>query len=125
MELRNQTRDTLWTLILTPSVWAFHFLFCYVAAAYACAPNTYVFETIPGVRISIAVATVLALAIIGWAGWRAQREWRLNGGRFPHDEDSPQMRERFLEFSSLLLAGLSFVSVIFTAMPALFMVDCR
>lgn len=125
MQLGRETRDNLWTLILSPTVWALHFLFAYVAAAYACAPNTLIFQTIPGVRVSIAVATVLALGVIGWAGWRAQREWRMNGGRFPHDGDTAEVRERFLEFSSLLLAGLSFVSVIFTAMPALFMVDCR
>ena len=69
MQLRGQTHDTLWTLILTPTVWAFHFLFCYVAAAYACAPNTMIFETIPGVRIAIGVATLGSLAVVGWAGW--------------------------------------------------------
>jgi hypothetical protein len=125
MELHRQTRDNLWTLILTPSVWAGHFLFAYVAAAYACAPNTMIFETIAGVRVAIAVATLLALLVVGWTGWRAWREWRGNGGRFPHDGDSAATRERFLEFSSLLLASLSFVAIIFTAMPALMIVDCR
>ncbi|MFD2238229.1 hypothetical protein [Aureimonas populi] len=125
MQLRGQTQDTLWTLILTPSVWAGHFLFAYVAAAYACAPNTSIFQTIAGVRIAIALATVLSLAIVGWAGWRAAREWRINGGAFPHDGDSAGVRERFMEFSSLLLAALSFIAILFTAMPALMIMDCR
>ena len=125
MELKGQTRDTLWTLILTPTVWAVHFLFSYVAAAFACAPNTLVFETIAGVRIAIAVVTVLALLVVGWTGWRAISEWRSGGGAFPHDQDTAEVRERFMEFSSFLLAALSFVSIIFTALPALLIVDCR
>ena len=29
--------ETLWTLFTAPVIWAFHFLFCYVAAAVWCA----------------------------------------------------------------------------------------
>ncbi|WP_062228341.1 hypothetical protein [Aureimonas frigidaquae] len=121
----NRTRDNLWTLILTPTVWAVHFLLCYVAAAWHCAPNQALFEPIGGVRIAILVATVVALAICGWVGLRAITEWRGHGGHFPHDGDSASVRERFLEFSSFLLAAMSFLAIIFTAMPALLIVDCR
>ncbi|MBC8130251.1 MAG: hypothetical protein H7Y08_08010 [Rhizobiaceae bacterium] len=125
MDLPNQTRDTLWTLIASPSIWAGHFLFCYVVAAVDCAPNATIFQSIEATRMAVAVATALSLAAIAFLGVRAFREWRFNDGAFPHDEDTPEDRERFLEFSSLLLAGLSFLSVVFVALPAFFFVDCR
>ncbi|BDA83020.1 hypothetical protein Sa4125_05620 [Aureimonas sp. SA4125] len=125
MELPNQTRDTLWTLIATPTIWALHFLFCYVVAAYDCAPNARIFQTIEGTRIAIAVATIVSLAAIAAIGWRAFREWRAGEGKSPHSADTAEDRERFMEFSSLLLAALSFVAVTFGAMPALVFVDCR
>ncbi|WAJ30225.1 hypothetical protein [Antarcticirhabdus aurantiaca] len=121
----GKTRDNLWTLITPPTVWAWHFLLSYITAAYACAPNDAIFEAIPGPRLLVAVLTVVALAIIAWCGVRAWREWQSEYVAPPFNEASPAHRERFLEFSTLLLAGLSFVGVVFVAMPALFVVDCR
>ncbi|WP_188854258.1 hypothetical protein [Aureimonas glaciei] len=125
MELWRETRDTLWTLIATPTIWALHFLFCYCLAAYDCAPNDRIFESIGGTRIAIAVATAFSLALIALIGFRAYREGRVKAGTFRHSEDTAEDRERFLEFSSLLLAALSFVAVVFVAMPALVFMDCR
>lgn len=125
MDLPNQTKDTLWTLIATPTIWAGHFLFCYVYAAVECVPNAAIFETIAGVRIAIAAVTAVCLVAIAVLGLRAYREWRFNEGSFPHDKDTPEDRERFMEFSSLLLAALSFIAVAFVALPALIFVDCR
>lgn len=121
----SQTRDTLWTLIVTPTVWALHFLFSYVFAAFQCAPNEAIFDTIHASRIAIAVLTVIALVTIGYVGVRSFREWRMNEGSFPHAGDTAEERERFLEFSSVLLAGLSFIAVLFVALPALLLADCR
>jgi hypothetical protein len=125
MDLKHQTRDTLWTLIATPTIWALHFLLCYVIAAVDCAPNNRVFDTIEATRLAIALLTATALAFIALVGLRAFREWRANEGKFPHSEDTAEDRERFMEFSSVLLAALSFVSVVFVAMPALVILDCR
>lgn len=125
MDLPNQTRDTLWTLIATPTIWAGHFLFCYVVAAFDCAPNERIFETIEATRLAIAGVTAACLVAIAVIGLRAFREWRFNEGSFPHDEDTADDRERFMEFSSLLLAGLSFIAVLFVALPALLIADCR
>jgi hypothetical protein len=125
MELQRETRDTLWTLIATPTIWALHFLFCYCLAAIDCATNERIFDSIGGTRVVIAVVTLASLALIALIGFRAFREWRGNEGKFPHSEDTAEDRERFLEFSSLLLAALSFVAVFFVAMPALVFVDCR
>ncbi|KQT85474.1 hypothetical protein [Aurantimonas sp. Leaf443] len=123
--LSKKVRDDLWTLIVSPSVWAIHFLLSYVVAAYRCAPNVAVFESIAGARVMIAVITAVALAVIALVFLRSYREWRAEGGKPPHDEDSPADRERFLEFSTILLSGLSFISVVFVALPALLITDCR
>lgn len=126
MHTDKQTRDNLWTLITPPTVWALHFLISYVLAAYACAPNARIFETIGGMRIAIAIVTLLALVLIAVVFRRALHEWRTEGGSgFYNDEDSEAGRERFLEFSTVLLAALSFVSVLFVALPVLINADCR
>lgn len=123
--LERQTRDSLWTLIAPPTVWAVHFLLCYLPAAVACARAGEDFAPIAGVRLTVAAATVVALTIIAATGARAWREWRAGGGRTPHDRDTAAERERFLEFSTVLLAAMSFVGVVFVALPALVLVDCR
>tara|TARA_R110002020_G_scaffold192839_3_gene393031 strand:+ start:182 stop:559 length:378 start_codon:yes stop_codon:yes gene_type:complete len=125
MATGNKTRDNLWTLITPPAIWAGHFLVSYGSVAYGCAPNVDVFQTIGGFRIFVGGLTVVALAAIGFLFVRALGEWRRNDGRIPHDEDTAAVRERFLEFSTVLLAGLSFIAVVYTALPAALMVDCR
>lgn len=126
MNSDRQTRDNLWTLMSPPTLWALHFLASYVLAAYACAPNVQIFQNIGGVRVAIAGVTLLALVLIALIFRRAVREWRDEGGSgFHNEEDSAAGRERFLEFSTVLLAGLSFVAVLFVALPVLINADCR
>ncbi|MCE7027599.1 hypothetical protein [Jiella avicenniae] len=125
MATGNKTRDTLWTLIAAPTIWAVHFALSYGSVAYGCAPNENVFADIGGFRIFVGGLTVVALVGIGFIFARALGEWRGNGGRMPHDEDTAAVRERFLEFSTVLLAGLSFIAVIYTALPVALMADCR
>ena len=125
MATGNKTRDNLWTLITPPTIWALHFVVVYGSVAYGCAPNADIFAGIGGLRLFVGALTVVALAVIGFLFARALGEWRRNGGSIPHDQDSAEVRERFLEFSTLLLAGLSFIAVVYTALPAALMVDCR
>lgn len=125
MAFFRHTQDTLWTLIAAPTIWAVHFLLSYVVAAVECAPNNEIFEPIAGTRLMVAGITAIALGAIGLVLWRSIREWRRHGSGYRHNEDSDLDRERFLEFSTVLLAALSFVGVLFVAMPALTIVDCR
>ncbi len=123
--LYGRTEDTLWTLIAAPTIWGFHFLISYFYAAYRCAPNADTFKPIYDVRIVVGVVTVVALVLIGLTFRRAWREWRRKGAGVRHDRDTEEDREHFLEFSTLLLAALSFVAVAFEAMPVLLITDCR
>ncbi len=112
---------SLWTLIVPPTVWAGHFLFSYLWAALNCA-KVGQFATFPTL---FAVGTVIALLIILAAGAIAWVQSRTPGGDPPHESGTRIDRLRFIAVSTLLLAGLSFVGVIFTAMPVVFLTDCR
>ena len=125
MQVFGKTQDNLWTLIAAPMIWGSHFLFSYFLAAYRCAPNADLFKEIVSTRVAVIVVTVVSLGLIALILRRAFREWRADGGGFRNDRDTVRARERFLEFSTLLLAALSFVAVIFETMPVLLIWDCR
>lgn len=112
--------DTLWTLFTAPTIWAGHFLACYVGAAVACAKGWPLLD----IRLGIAALTALALAGIGLSALLAWRQWGF--GRFdpPHGDDSSHDRRRFQGYATLLLSGLSAVAVIYGALPALFITEC-
>lgn len=112
---------TLWTLIVPPTVWAGHFLFSYLWAAVSCAKAGF-FAEFPTLFVA---GTVLSLAAIALSGWIAHRQASTPGDEPPHEQGTDIDRLRFLAKSTLLLAGLSFVGVLFTALPVVFIGDCR
>ncbi|MDR4307568.1 hypothetical protein IHQ68_13165 [Chelatococcus sambhunathii] len=122
------TRANLVTLVTAPTVWALHFLVCYVTASVHCAkalPDARVFtgDDWPDTtlaRLLIAVATLAALAAIAWSSRQAWGHWSDGDAEPPFDD-----RQQFLGFATILLCGLSFIGVIFVALPAVFIGDCR
>jgi len=123
-ERAQRMRSTLWALILPPTIWAAHFLFCYVFAAIYCA-KAGTFAPLGVVRAAIALATAAALGVVLAAGFVAWATSRIPGDPPPHDESTDEDRVRFLATATLLLAALSFVAIVFTAIPALMFEDCR
>jgi hypothetical protein len=122
---RTPDRDSLWLLTVAPIVWAGHLLLCYVTAAVWCAKFAGRTESLNGVPGAIAWYTAVALvaiAIVGWEGWRRHRH---GTEATTHDLDSPEDRHRFLGFATLLLAGLSAVAVLYAALAATFFDTCR
>jgi len=127
------TRANLITLITAPTIWALHFLVCYVAAAVHCAKtmeNARVFTGLawPDVtlaRLVIAAATVVAIAAIAWSSRQAWRHWSDGDAEPPFDDATFDDRQQFLGFATILLCGLSFIGVLFVAAPAFFIGDCR
>lgn len=115
----------LWFLIAAPIVWAVHFLLCYVLAAVYCEKAGAGFADLLPVRLAVAGLTVLALALVAATGWQAWRHWGFGANRPPHDAATVADRQRFLGYAALLVSALSFVSILFTALPALFITDCR
>lgn len=120
---QSRTAD-LWTLILAPTVWALHFLFCYAYAAVSCAKRGAP-DVMGDIRVVVAIATLVAVllvlppAFVGWA------QARMVGDPPPHQESTEEDRQRFLGLSKMMLAGLSFVAILFTAIPAFMFPDCR
>jgi hypothetical protein len=105
-------------------VWIAHFLVCYIGAAIYCAKPELVGLSFSAVRAGIAAATVIALALIALSAWLAWRQWGFGTDDPPHDDPTSRDRSLFQGFATLLLSGLSFIAVIFTAMPALFLTEC-
>ncbi|TIM65638.1 MAG: hypothetical protein E5Y58_24340 [Mesorhizobium sp.] len=118
MRLAPKQIETLWTLFTAPVVWAAHFLGCY------CAKPELVGLSFSAVRAGIAAATVIALSLIALSAWLAWRQWGFGTDDPPHDDPTRRDRILFQGFATLLLSGLSFIAVIFTAMPALFLTEC-
>src|SRR5690606_29009220 len=113
-----------WTLVAGPTVWALHFLACYVTAAVWCAKMSR-FATLGEARIALWVLTALALALIAWFGLRGLRAHRRGRVGLPHDDASAADRSRFLGFTSMLLCGLSLVAVLYSALAIAIIGDCR
>ncbi|MGD9915075.1 MAG: hypothetical protein AB7S80_13410 [Rhizobiaceae bacterium] len=116
--------ETLWTLFTGPVVWALHFLACYAVSAIFCEKPGFLGLDFDNLRIAIGVLTVLALTMIVVAALLAWRQWGFGSGDPPHDDPTRRDRLLFQGYATLLLSGLSFVAVIFTAMPALFITGC-
>lgn len=111
---------SLFRIALGPTIWAFHFVFSYAGAAVWCA-KVGTGDGIAFLRLSILALTVLALAVIGWQGWRSYRQWN------PQDrvESEVEASYRFLGHAALLLSIISVVGVVYVALPALFFETCR
>jgi Kef-type K+ transport system membrane component KefB len=116
--------EAVWTLFTAPVIWAFHFLACYIGAAIFCAKQEILGIDFVGLRIAIAIVTVLSLSMIAMSALLAWRQWGFGTGDPPHDEPTRRDRLLFQGYATLLLSALSFVAVIFTTLPVLFIRDC-
>lgn len=125
MKALTEDRESLWRLIVSPTVWAVHFMLSYITAAVWCAKYVPRFGSLWPARALIVGYTVVALVMIGLNGWSGYKRHRLGSASVPHDDDTPEDRHRFLGFATLLLAGLSAVAVIFAALAVLYFEDCR
>jgi hypothetical protein len=118
--------ESLWAMIIAPTIWAVHFLACYILAAIFCAKAAAPSADLATVRWWIAGLTALALAGIAACAVQAFRRGHfMEGKAAPHDADTIHDRRRFLAYATLMLSGLSFVATVFVALPAVFFASCR
>lgn len=117
--------DSIWMLALSPTIWALHFMLCYVTAAIWCAKHPESAAGFDTIRLTIGIYTGVAVAAIGFVGWLGWRAHRLGGGHTPHAADSPLDRHRFLGFATFLLSALSAVAVVFAGLVAVFVENCE
>jgi hypothetical protein len=119
-----EANQSLLLLTASPVIWAAHFMLSYLTAAIWCAKVAGHDGPLGGVRVAIAIYTVLALSGIGYIGWLAFRRHSYGTATLPHDDDTPEDRHRFLGFATLLLSALSAVAVIYAALAAVFIGSC-
>lgn len=119
-----EEKASLFRITFGPLVWTVHFLASYAATAVYCAklwPTTLGFDLLTW---GIGVATVLALGAIGWAGWSSWRQWRDENEDWDDADGSNEDRTQFLGHAAFLLTIISFIGVIYTALPALLSASC-
>ena len=121
----RETRQSLWRLTFAPATWAAHFLACYITAAIWCEKFAGRAGELGWVRAAIAIYTVAALVGIGLNARGGWRRHKFGESTLRHDFDTPEDRHRFLGFATFLLAALSAVATVFTAIVVLFFHDCR
>lgn len=124
MEALAEKRESLWRLIVSPTIWAAHLMLAYVTGAIYCAKAGRG-ASLTSVRWAIAIYTVIALVGIAWNGWDGYRRHRHGAATLPHDDDTPADRHRFLGFATALLAALSAIAVVFAALVIVFVRSCR
>jgi hypothetical protein len=121
----EEHRESLWMLVVSPTIWAMHFGLCYITAAIWCAKVPSALASLGGVRTAVVVFTILALGGISFTGWTGYRAHSYGNGSLPHDDDTPEDRHRFMGYATLLLSGLSGVAVIFAALVVVFVETCQ
>lgn len=123
MTYMTEAWRTLWPLLFGPTIWALHFLVCYVFAAVFCAkagPSA----DFSNVRLVVVVTTALALAAIAFAGFLGYRQWAIERD-VRQDRPTDVDRRQLLGQAAILLCGLSAVAVVYVALPAVFIASCR
>lgn len=120
-----ESHETLWMLVVSPTIWAVHLLLCYATAAIWCGMIVGPHGSLSTARLAIVVYTAAALGIIAIVGTIGFRRHRLGSARLPHDDDSPEDRHRFIGFSTFLLSALSGVAVLYAALTIVFIEGCQ
>ncbi|UWQ22950.1 hypothetical protein [Jannaschia sp. W003] len=120
---------SLFRIAIAPTIWAVHFAGSYAAVAVYCAKFGSELEPIGGFRIAVALFGLVALALIAWTGWRAFGQWNATAQRGLREVavdlvEEEEGRHEFLGHAALLLAVISFVGVIYTALPVLVIRTC-
>ncbi|EKE45007.1 hypothetical protein OCGS_1042 [Oceaniovalibus guishaninsula JLT2003] len=121
-----EASESLWRITFGPALWALHFAGSYGVAAIWCAKVAAKGQDIAPLRLGFAVVTLAVLAAIGWLGWRSWRQWDYLGDRdYENAGANHEDRHQFLGHAAFLLSIVSFVGVVYTGLPVVFVQACR
>jgi hypothetical protein len=120
----HESRQNLWLLTVAPCIWAAHFLASYIGASIWCGKMTGWNGSIEPVRFAIIGFALVALAGIGFTGWRGWLKHSHGSQPPPHDQDTPEDRHRFLGWATVLLSALSAVATIYVTLSTFFVPGC-
>lgn len=121
-DLKKKT--SLWSLGLSPLVWSIHFLLAYIIAAIWCAKFAGRSGDLHEVRIAVLIATIISLLIVGRDVLAGYQKHSFGDSDPPHNDDTPEDRERFLGLARFLISGLSFIAIFYTAYVFWFFRTC-
>lgn len=125
-DARSESQESLLTLAAPPLTWAAHFLLSYGTAAIQCAKVAGIGGPLGGARWAILGYTAAALALVGWLGWRGLgRQRAASAARASNAAAGSLARQRFLGFTTLLLACLSALAIAYGALVLAFVRNCR
>ena len=120
-----EAKGGLFLLTAPPTIWSAHFLVSYLTAAIWCEKFTSPSGEAGPVQWLIGIYTLAALPTIGYFGWRGYRRSQRDEAEAELTTEADAERYRFLGFASLLLAGLSGVATIYTALVVVFVRTCH
>ena len=117
-------RQSLWTFVISPAIWAAHFLFSYIAAAIWCGVVAGRGGDLGPIRAAIVAAAIVALIGIGVTGRVGWRRYMHGNVETVHHGDTVEDQYRFLGFTTVLISALSAVATIFVTLVTLFIRSC-
>jgi hypothetical protein len=122
----TQVSPRWFTLLAGPLVWTVYFLTVYTLGEFGCRGG-WLRGTIlglPAPAVVVVILTLVALAVLGLATWRAYREWnasRSNGlGALSQAED----RNDFMVLAGWMLGALFTYLILLTGLSALVLPQC-
>jgi len=101
-------------------IWTVHFIASYWTIAIGCAKSM----DPDSIRMAIVAYTVVAIFLIAVVALRSYRRHRVGEATMTHDFDSVEEQNRFLSFAAFLLAMLSGIATLFTALVVVFLRTC-
>lgn len=119
---RRPMKKRLWWIAISPTVWAIHFLACYITAAVWCEKIGE--GNLRPLQISVGIYTAIALPMIIWVGYSSYRNFRRGDPPVPFDFDDPTDRTHFFGFTAFLLSALSVVATLFTVLVFVLVGSC-
>jgi hypothetical protein len=114
-----------------PLVWSIQLMLNYGLVAYSCFPGSEPRSTplFGGLRTTVLIAGVVALAIALAAGVTAWRSWRATRHEHPGGQEylleAGEGRTRFMALAGMLVSGLFVLGVIMNAIPLFIVPLCR
>ncbi|WP_407652746.1 transmembrane prediction [Aporhodopirellula aestuarii] len=117
-------RQQLWWIALGPSIWAVHFLACYLTAAIWCEKFASAGSANSPLWWLIGVYSVIALVGLIVVSVMSFRSFRRGDPPVSYDFDDPHERTPFLGFTAYLLSLLSIVATLFTVLVFLLVRSC-
>jgi len=114
---------SLWRITFAPLIWALHFVASYGATALVCAKGEA--GAVEALLLGVILGTLVALALILWLGVQAWRQWDpRRDHEWENDKGTSEDRHQFLSHAGFLLAMISFIGVVYVALPVLLIGSC-